>query len=606
MCGISGIVSSENIAKDLFASIRNLEYRGYDSCGLAVLKDGQIQIRKNTGTVEEVNAKEQLTRLKGNVGIAHTRWATHGGVTKANSHPHFSGDEAFAIVHNGIFSNYQDLREALAKQGVQFRSMTDSEVFAHLVEQAYEENRDVEQAFLQALHRVEGAFAIALISKHMPDTLFCAKQDSPLILGIGDGKNFIGSDINAFLAYTKQAVTLDDGEYAAIRRTSYYIKKVGTGKPVKKKMLIIDWDVETTKKGGYSHYMLKEIFDQPNTAKQALQIALSEIKQLVHMINKSKICYLMGVGTTYYVALVGQYYFAQFADRYIATGSSDEFQEAAVVTKDDLVVAISQSGETYDTKMGLGFAQSHNAKTAGIVNVMGSTISMMVDHVIMQGSGPEICVVSTKAAFSQMIILMRVAIEIALLKEKITKDAYEEYYAALNDFPEIIERVLNEQSGFVRNLAVETSHIPNWIFLGCGVYYPIAMESALKMKEVTYLHAEGMPGGFLKHGTLAMIDEKLYSLFFIPLPEQEELHKRTLVAIEEIKARGGTVLGFAFQNDEKAEKLLDYIIQLPKVHPLVAPLLELIVAQLLSYYTALDLGRNIDKPRNLAKSVTVA
>lgn len=606
MCGISGIVSSENIAKDLLNSIRCLEYRGYDSCGLAVLKNEKIQVRKNTGTVDEVNAKERLTRLMGNIGIGHTRWATHGGVTKENSHPHLSMNNQFAIVHNGIFSNYQELKEELLEEGIQFLSLTDSEVFAHLIELAYAVCQDVETAFIKALQQVEGSFGVAMLSLHNPQYIFCAKKDSPLILGLGEGRNFVGSDINGFLEYTNKAITLDDGDYAIIGKDDYWIKNISTGQAVNKKPFTIEWDVETTKKGGYRHYMLKEIFDQPHTAKQALKIECSQIKDLAHMIQQSKDCYLVGVGTTYYVAIVGQYLFAQFLRRHLPVISSDEFHQTAVLNENDMLLAVSQSGETYDTKMAISYAQSSNAKTAAIVNVMGSSISMMVDNVIMQGSGPEICVVSTKAAFSQMLILLRVVIEVASMEKKLAEDEYEVFYRILNDFPSVIEKTLNEQSGFLRNIARDAIHVHNWLFLGCGIYFPIAMESALKMKEVSYMHAEGMPAGFLKHGTLAMIDDKINTIVFVPPPDQKDLHERTLVAIEEVKARGGTVFGFMFDGDKKSEKLLDRMIRLPEVHFLVAPLLELIMAQLFSYYVALDLGRNIDKPRNLAKSVTVA
>ncbi len=606
MCGISGIVGSENIAKDLFNSIRNLEYRGYDSCGVALYKSGKIQVRKNIGTVEEVGKKEQLTRLNGIIGIAHTRWATHGGVTQANSHPHFSANKEFVIVHNGIFSNYQDLRLELSKEGVEFLSMTDSEVLAHLIERAYTHKQSVEEAFVTALNQVEGAFATAMLSVHEPDRLYCAKNVSPLILGLGEGRNFIGSDINAFLEYTKTAITIDDGDYAIISKDDTSIKSFHTKQVKEKKTFTIHWDVETTKKGGYPHYMLKEIFDQPFTAKQALKIDISEIQKMSQMIQQSRHCYLVGVGTTFYVSMVGQYFFSQFAKRHLPAVSSDEFHDTAVLSSKDMMLTVSQSGETYDTKMALNFAQSHQTKTAAIVNVMGSAISMMVDNVIMQGSGAEICVVSTKAAFSQMVILLRIVLELARSEKHLSQADYVQYYKALDGFPEIIETALNEQSGFIRNMADLSSKVHNWLFLGCGIYFPVAMESALKMKEVTYLHAEGMSTGFLKHGTLAMIDETLYSLFFVPPPEQTDLHQRTLVAIEEIKARGGTVLGFMFDGDQKAEQLLDHLIRLPKVHFLVAPFLEMIMAQLFAYYSALKLNRNIDKPRNLAKSVTVA
>ncbi|MGA1719800.1 MAG: glutamine--fructose-6-phosphate transaminase (isomerizing) [bacterium] len=605
MCGISGMINAKNVAHPLYASIRNLEYRGYDSCGMALLDAGKIQTRKNTGGVEEVNQRERLTQLSGRLGIAHTRWATHGVVSRENAHPHLSTDEAFAVVHNGIFSNYQDLREELEAEGVSFCSQTDTEVFVQLVARHYERLQNTERAFVAALEQMEGSFAIVMISVHEPDRLFCAKRDSPLILGLGEGSNYVGSDINAFLEYTRRAVILDDDEYVILTQESYQIRSLRDGQQVEKDILHIDWDAETTRKGGFAHYMLKEIFDEPQTLRQALKIPGEEIRKLAQKFVEAPQAYLVGVGTTFYVAQLGQYFFSQLTGRYFPAISSDEFIDIAGVQAQDLVLAVSQSGETYDTKMALNFARQRGAKTAAIVNVMGSSIGMQVDQVIMQGSGPEICVVSTKAAMAQTLILLRTAVETGRQQGSLDDQQVDSFLTAVDRLPDLIQDTLNEQSGFLRNIARSTSWVPNWLFLGCGQYYPVAMESALKMKEVTYQHAEGMPAGFLKHGTLSMIEKSVHSLFFVPLPEQQDLHRRTLIAMEEIRTRGGTLAGFVFEGDRHAREVLDYAVELPTVHPWLAPLLQMTMAQLLSYYAALDLGRNIDKPRNLAKSVTV-
>ena len=604
MCGISGIVHSENIGRNLFNSIRNLEYRGYDSCGMAMLNEGELDLRKNIGGIDEVNALENLDKMQGSIGIAHTRWATHGGVTKENSHPHLSYKQEFVIVHNGIISNYQELRERLISQDVVFESLTDTEVFVNLLEESYAELKDLERAFLAALQQIEGSYSIVMLSTHDPEHLYCVKKESPLLLGLGEGCNYVGSDLNAFLEYTRQAIVLDDGEYVVLGRDDYQIRNVQTGKIVEKVVMHIDWDVETSKKGGYSHYMLKEIFDEPQTVRQALKIPREQVSGLAEMFTEASRAYLMGVGTTFYVANISQYYFSNLADRYYPALSLDEFS-VVTVESGDLVLALSQSGETYDTKTALGYAKTSGAQTAAVVNVMGSAISMMVDQVIMQGSGPEICVVSTKAALAQTFIMLRVALELGLMREFLSQDVYKKHQQDLELFPEMIQQILNEQSGFVRNIARSTSHVEHWLFLGCGVYYPVAMESALKMKEVTYKHAEGMPAGFLKHGTLSMVEPTLHSLFFVPLLEQKVLHDRTLIAMEQVKTRGGTVIGIMFQGDERALAVCDQAVQLPQLSPLCAPLAQMIMAQMFSYYAALDLGRNIDKPRNLAKSVTV-
>ncbi len=604
MCGISGIVHSENFGRNLLNSIRNLEYRGYDSCGVAVIQNGKIDLRKNIGGIDDVNLKERLDQMQGKIGIAHTRWATHGSVTQENAHPHLSANRKFAVVHNGIISNYQQLRERLLSEGVCFESLTDTEVFVNLLEKSFAESNDLEQAFLTALQQIEGSFSIVMLSSHDPEHLYCVKKESPLLLGLGEGCNYVGSDINAFLEYTRKAVVLDEGEYVILGPNDYQIRSLKTGKKVNKSVLQIDWDLETSKKGGYSHYMLKEIFDEPQTVRQAMQIPKEQISAIAEMFDGSSRSYLMGVGTTYYVACISQYYISTIADRYYSALSSDEFS-VVDIHKGDMVLAISQSGETYDTKTALVNAKDCGAQTAAIVNVMGSTISMMVDHVIMQGSGPEICVVSTKAALAQTFIMVRVALELGLIRGRITKKVYQKYQRDLEEFPEIVEKILNEQSGFVRNIARDTSHVEHWLFLGCGVYYPVAMESALKMKEVTYQHAEGMPAGFLKHGTLSMVESALHSLFFVPLPEQKELHKRTLIAMEQVKSRGGTVIALIFQGDDRAQGLASQSVKIPPVSTLFAPLIQMIIVQMFAYYAALDLGRNIDKPRNLAKSVTV-
>ena len=604
MCGISGIVHSENIGRNLFNSIRNLEYRGYDSCGMAMLQQGELDLRKNVGGIDEVNAIEKLDQMQGSIGIAHTRWATHGGVTQENAHPHLSPDRKFVIVHNGIISNYQELRERLLGQGVVFKSLTDTEVFVNLLEESYSKYNDLEKAFLAALGEIKGSFSIVMLSSHDPDHLYCVKKESPLLLGLGEGCNYVGSDLNAFLEYTRKAIVLDDGEYVVLGRNEYQIRKVENGELVEKKVLHIDWDVETSKKGGYTHYMLKEIFDEPQTVRQALKIPREQISGFAEMLTDATHAYLMGVGTTYYVANISQYFFSTLANQYYPALSSDEFSVVRIESG-DMVLALSQSGETYDTKTSLEYAKTHGAKTAAVVNVMGSAISMMVDQVIMQGSGPEICVVSTKAALAQTFIMLRVALELGLMRKQITQKDYQTHQQDLESFPQMVEQILNEQSGFVRNIARATSHVEHWLFLGCGVYYPVAMESALKMKEITYQHAEGMPAGFLKHGTLSMVEPALHTLFFVPHPEQKVLHERTLIAMEQVKTRGGTVIAIMFQGDERTLAVTNQAIQLPQLSSLCAPLAQMIMAQMFAYYAALDLGRNIDKPRNLAKSVTV-
>ena len=605
MCGISAIASHKPVAKLLLKSLQNLEYRGYDSCGMALFDDQEIKLRKNIGNVNEVNSIERFEEMTGHLGIAHTRWATHGGVTPENSHPHFSSDNNFVIVHNGIFSNYQVIKASLQAKGHQFRSQTDTEVFANLLQEEYSICQDVETAFCNALNKLEGSYAIAMLSVFQPDTIFAVKKDSPLVLGINDGVNFVSSDMNAFISETRDTVLINDYEYVTMTNDAFQVKSLSDNLTISKQIIHVQWDRETAQRGGFSHYMLKEIFDQPQTVRQTLHISAQEIETIAKKFIDKPQSFCVGVGTTYYVAMIGTYLFSKYADLYVPSISADEFPTLIPVNADQHVLFFSQSGETYDTRMAIRAATQAGAATSAVVNVVGSSISQEVDDCIFQGSGPEICVVSTKAALSQIVILWQIALRVGVLRNHLTEEQAESHRKRLFDFSGLVEKMINEESGFIRDLAKNTSHVRNWLFMGRGIFYPIALEAALKMKEVTYVHAEGLPAGFLKHGTLAMVDENMYSLFFLPSRGDSELFHATLMAIEEVKARNGKVIAFCTQDDTEVQRLLDHYFVIPETEPEMTPLVEMVIAQLFSYYSALNLGLNIDKPRNLAKSVTV-
>ena len=605
MCGIAGAVGLKDISNVLFDGIRNLEYRGYDSCGVALMNRNSILVKKNIGEVSQVYQKENVLRHSTKLGIAHTRWATHGQVTRNNTHPFLSCDKNFAVLHNGIISNYQELRARLQKEGHTFQSETDTEVIPHLLEKFYKKTVNVEAALVQTIKQLEGTFALAFITNHDPEQIYCAKRESPLLLGIGDEVKFIGSDFNAFIDHTKNAVIIDDDEYAIVSKDGYTVKNFVTNEEVDKPITRIEWDSETSKKGGYPHYMLKEIYEQPQTVINALEVEEKTIDGLVNLIHKSKSAQLVGVGTTYYVALYANYIFSSLAGRYIPAISSDEFVSLSPVDKHSFVLAVSQSGETYDTLSALKHAKSLGAKTGAIVNVMGSSLSRMVDYPVLQGSGPEICVISTKAALAQMILLTRTALKLGVKNQILTKKAYDGHMKSLKSLPNIIEGILNERSGFIHRIAHHHCNVKNWLYLGRGVYYPIALESALKMKEVAYVHAEGMPCGFLKHGTLAMIDSDINSIVFIPPNSEKALYDATLASVAEIRARSGFVLGIHFDERNRDRELFSEELILPPVPPIIAPLIQMVIAQLFAYFTATSLKRNVDKPRSLAKSVTV-
>jgi glucosamine--fructose-6-phosphate aminotransferase (isomerizing) len=606
MCGIAGITSLGDIGPRLVKCIHNLEYRGYDSCGIAMVNGGaEVHVLKNTGSVAEVSEKERFTSLSGATGIAHTRWATHGSVTKENAHPHLSCGRDFSITHNGIISNHERLRGRLARDGHKFLSQTDTEVIVHLVEDYFRGTKSVEKAFVAAIRELEGTYAVAMITTHEPDKIFAVRKESPLILGLGGDANYVASDFNAFIDHTKRAVFIEDGEYAVLTHDSHIIRNISTGEAVARDVIELPWDSEMAQKGGFPHYMLKEIYEQPTVVNTALDIDQAKIVALAELIAERPTT-LTGVGTTFYVAQFAQYMFSRLAGISPQAISSDEFRFLAQVNQKSLVLAISQSGETYDTLSALRHAKAHGAATAAIVNVMGSSMARMVDSLILQASGPEICVLSTKAALAQMLILARVALETGVINKTITRKVAQARLKDLRALPSAIERTLNERSGFIHTIAKAQSHINHWLFLGRERYYPVARESALKMKEVSYVHAEGMPSGFLKHGTIALIDEKLNSVMFMPPKEEKELYDLSLSSVEEIRARGGYILGFMMDEKGKRPAQFSDIIWLPKTPAFTAPFMQMVAAQLLAYFTAVTLKRNIDRPRSLAKSVTVA
>ncbi len=607
MCGITGIISGGDICQQLYESMQRLEYRGYDSAGMAVLEDASLEVRKDAGKIAEVNLRQHLSQMSGQAGIAHTRWATHGSVTQQNSHPHVSMDNQFAIVHNGIIENYLSLRKELRDQGCNFSSETDSEVIVHLISNYYQQGMNVEEALVSATHRLEGAFAFALVTAEMPDTLFCARVESPLVIGVGDESVFLASDVNAFAEYTRRAVYLNDGEYALLQADGYQVKSLQTTETIDRDAVTIEWNGDQgTDKGHYPHYMVKEIHEGAACVETAMDIPEADVLGLAQRIGACQRSFLTGVGTAYYVAQMAQYYFSSVAKHFMPALSADELPSLAQPGPQDLTLAISQSGETYDTLKALRYTKLQGGQTAAVVNVPGSSMVREVDQAILQGAGPEICVLSTKSTISQVAILMRVALALAHQRGQLSDALYAVSNKALRDLPDTLQQIYAELVPAVRQLAQAYCHIEHWFFIGRGIYSAVAMESALKFKEVSYLHAEGMSGGFLKHGTIALIDDQTHSLAFIPHPDEHALFNATLTNIQEIRARGGLVIGIHQQKDESLSAILDHEIVVPQTSSLVTPLVYLTAGQMLAYHTALSLGRNIDKPRALAKSVTVA
>lgn len=585
MCGITGYIGNSSAAPLLFNSLRRLEYRGYDSFGFATVSDGKLWASKDAGKISEA----RLTELPGQLGVGHSRWATHGAVTKENAHPHMSCDSRIAVVHNGIISNYLKLKNELTERGHTFKSQTDTEVIPHLLEEAYKETGDLEEAVKKTLPLIEGTYAfLALCSGE--DKIVCARKESPLVIGIGNPSMYVGSDISSFLEHTNKAIPLDDGEIAVLREGEYVIKDA-EGNPKDKEILEINWSTQDVTKNGYPHFMLKEICEQPYAISNSLNTGVQEVRKLAKMIKESQNVYITATGTSLHAGLIAEYWFSILGERSVKVIDSSEFEEKAIVDPTTLTIAITQSGETYDTLKAMKHAKSGGGKLAAIVNVLGSTATRAADLTILQGSGLEIAVCATKTFMSQLVILLRTALELA----KASGKDVSELESGLRETPKLVEEVV-EKKEEIRKLAEEYFNVKNYLYIGRGINYPSALEGALKFKEITYLHAEGMSGGFLKHGTISLIDDDFHTVAFIPAND-----RRIISNIAEIKSRNGFVIGIVSGDT----KHCDVKINVPKVHDLLSPLVFTPAYQLLAYYASVKLGNDVDKPRHLSKSVTV-
>lgn len=592
MCGIVGYIGNREAAPILLQNLRRLEYRGYDSCGFATIDD-RLHVRKDIGTIEDVHSSLDFLELPGKVGIAHTRWATHGNVTRRNAHPHLDCAGELAVVHNGIVSNYEELKKELTGKGHVFSSDTDTECIAHLIEDSY--NGSLEDAVLEALDKVKGTYALMVVSVHEPEKLICARNESPLVLGLGDGEIFVGSDVASFLEHTRKAVALDDGEYAVVTTQGYSVKKISNGEKLNKKILHIDWSFETAEKEGNPHFMLKEILEQPRVITSAISLYPEHVRRLAEMILKAKHVYITAAGTSLHAGMVAEYWFSKLCGKRVQAVDSSEFSEKGVVDRSTLVIGITQSGETYDTLAAMRRAKLRGSKIAAIVNVIGSTATRLADHVVLQGSGMEVSVCATKTYTSQLTILLRIALELAKLQGKDVKAAEKEFLRC----PELVEKCLGLKEE-IKKAADEFFGAQNYIFIGRGINYPSALEGALKLKEITYYHAEGMSGGMLKHGTISLIDKGTNTVAIVP--ESGENRRKILSNIQEVKARGGVVIGIA---SGKGLAQCDVNLVAPSCQEIVSPIVVAPIYQLLAYFTAVKLGRNVDRPRALAKSVTV-
>lgn len=595
MCGIAGYIGRKKTnLKVLFDMLKRLEYRGYDSVGIAYLSaNKKIFSLKDKGKINELEKKVNQEKISFSVGIAHTRWATHGVPTKENAHPHFDCKKNFALVHNGIIENYKILKEKLLGKGHKFSSETDTEIIAHLIEEFYNEEKNFEIAFVKAMKEIKGSFAIAAISTFENDKILIARNESPLIVGLSNGENFIASDIPAVLPKTKKIVILDDLEYGIVTEDSITIKSITDGKEIKKQIHEVKWKIEDAEKSGYEHFMLKEIHEEPNAVRNALR-EKEKIGEIAKKISKKKRIYFIGCGTAWHAALVGKYLLERFGILSDAIVGS-EFRYSTINTIDEscAIIAISQSGETTDTIASVKEAKKKGAFIASIVNVLGSTLTRISNENIFIHAGPEIAVASTKAYIGQLTSITLLSLEIARENGKIENETLEKILNEFKELPKKIEEVLNEKEK-IKKLAEKFYKKKIFFYVGRRLGYGTALEGALKIKEISYVHAEAYPAGEMKHGPIALLDNGVPVIAISPIGE---LNEKMESNIQEAKARRASVLILSEKNGSD--------IEIPKVNPLLSPILYIVPLHLFAYYISVLRGLDPDKPRNLAKSVTV-
>jgi glucosamine--fructose-6-phosphate aminotransferase (isomerizing) len=606
MCGIVGYAGNRDVVPVLLNGLSRLEYRGYDSAGVAVISEGQLKIYKTKGRLSALRELMDGCCAADTVGIGHTRWATHGEPSFENSHPHTNCAGDIAVVHNGIIENYMKLKEWLTAEGAVFTSQTDTEVIAHLINHFY--SGDLLAAVMEAVERLEGSYALGVVSEKNPDTIVAARKDSPLVVGIGDGENLIASDIPALLEYTRDVIFLNDREIAVLTRDSVALYDE-YGQPVTRDSFHVDWDVSQAEKGGYEHFMIKEIHEEPRVMAETFfpryrngVIDLSEIgidEALVKSVNKVGI---IACGTAFHAGMVGKYIIEELARIPVEVEVASEFRyRRPIIQPGQLVIIISQSGETADTLAAMREAKKCGAKIAAIVNVVGSTISREADAVLYTHAGPEIAVASTKAYNTQLMAIYMIALELARLSGAMDQSRYTMLAKGLGQVPTLMEKVLENKEQLAR-VASRSFSQSSVFFIGRGLDYVLSMEASLKLKEISYIHSEAYAAGELKHGTIALIEQ---GTLVVALATQGALLEKTISNIKEVKARGAQVLAVCFEDTQLPEDIADEVVYLPRTDDLFAPILAVTPMQLFAYYMAVNKGCDVDKPRNLAKSVTV-
>ncbi len=609
MCGIVGYIGNQQAAPLILNGLKRLEYRGYDSAGVSVISDNGLTIEKRAGRVADLEANTQIAKLSGTIGVGHTRWATHGVPNDVNAHPHTDQSGTISLVHNGIIENYLTIKKKLSNAGYTFRSDTDSEVLAVFIGMLYDTVGDLEVAVRTALSEVEGTFGLVVLSSHQPDLIIAARRGSPLILGIGDGEYLVASDAAAVVAHTRQVVYLHENEMALLRRDGYQtktIENVETDNVVEE----IAIELEQIERGGFEHFMLKEIYEQPTTFRDGFRgrllvdegtVRLGGLSGVADVLRRADRIIITACGTSWHAALVGEYLIENLARIPVEVEYASEFRyRNPIIHPTDVVIAISQSGETADTLAAIREAKLKGATVIGMVNVVGSTIARETDAGVYLHAGPEIGVASTKAFTSQLCVLTQFALYLGRMRS-LSAAQGKEIAEALSEIPNHIRSIL-ARADEVKTIASAYSSVSNFLYLGRGYNFPAALEGALKLKEISYIHAEGYPAAEMKHGPIALIDENMPVVFIAP---KDEIYDKILSNIEEVRARSGSVIAIADEDDEHIANVATHVIRIPKTLPALSPILTSIPLQLLAYYIAVERGCNVDMPRNLAKSVTV-
>lgn len=607
MCGIVGYIGKNQASPILLDGLSKLEYRGYDSAGIAVFNNNEIEVAKAKGRLSVLSEKtDGGNSVKGTMGIGHTRWATHGEPSDVNSHPHLSMSGRFAVVHNGIIENYISLKKKLIDKGFEFISETDTEVIAHLFEYYY--TGDILDTMAKVINRVEGSYALGVLCSDYPDSFIAVRKASPLIVGIGDGENFIASDVTAILKHTRSIYRLEDNEIVMLKRDGVTVYNKDK-EEVQKEMFTVDWDVSAAEKGGYEHFMMKEIEEQPTAIRDTIsprikdgKIILDDISLTTEDIKNINKIYIVACGSAYHVGVVGKYVIEKLCRIPVEVQVASEFRYCdPIINKNDLVIVISQSGETADTLAALKEAKNHGARILSIVNVVGSAIANASDDVIYTWAGPEIAVATTKAYSTQLTVIYLIAGYMAEKLGMFTSGEYSQFIEGLESIPDKVAEILKSKEE-VQYLASKFFNCHSIFFIGRNLDYAVSLEGSLKLKEISYIHSEAYAAGELKHGTISLIED---GTLVIALATGQELFDKTISNVKEVKARGAVVMGVTTDTHDKMEDAADYTVKIPDINEVLLPSLSVIPLQLFGYYVASLKGCDIDKPRNLAKSVTV-